>query len=112
MQFKIVGSPFRNKMWRRVNSITLKYIKNTEDNIIDVSKITFPSPFCVLIRYEILNFSEKYELVFQGDYQDKFRAYKDLDNDPLAGLDEDGIETLIRTNHKRAKRIFTSTKNS
>ena len=108
MQFKITGSPARNKFWKWVSKIAQKRIKRTEDIVIDVKSVVFPSAYSILIRYEAINSNEKYEIIVQGNYVQQYKIWKeigeprDFQNDVLGDRD---IEIIIRTNHSSAKKI-------
>lgn len=108
MQFKITGSPTRNRFWKCVSKIAQKRIKKTEDIIIDVKSVVFPSAYSILIRYETINSNEKYEIIIQGNYVPQYKIWKEV-GEPRdlqsEVLDERDIEIIIRTNHSSAKKI-------
>jgi hypothetical protein len=105
MQFKILGNPLRNRLWRSISKIAQNKIKKTEDSIIDVKNVSFPSPYCILVRYEVINVNEKYEIVIQGEFVDKYKEWKEKEEPSMGVIDETQLEILIRTNHERAKKI-------
>lgn len=110
MQFNIEGNPLKYKIWSSINNLVKSKLRKTEDLRIDVKSVNFPSAFCLLVRYEVINNSKKYEIVLQGDYQEKFRAFKESEGDPLGGLSDKVVEGIIKSNHKRAK-LISVTKN-
>jgi hypothetical protein len=105
MQFKIIGNPTKNKFWKWVNRIAQKKIKKTDDSIIDVKTVSFPSPYCILIRYEVINEGSKYEIVMQGNYVPQYKSWKEQE-EPISGiLDDREVEILIRSNHTSSKKV-------
>lgn len=105
MQFKILGNPFRNRMWRRISKLAQQKIKKTEDSIIDVKYVSFPSPYCILVRYEVINANEKYEIVMQGEFVEKYKEWKEKEEPSMGIIDETQLEIIIRSNHEHAKKI-------
>jgi len=110
MQFRIIGNPFRNRMWRRISSLAQRKIKETEDSIIDVKYVTFPSPYCLLVRYDVINVTEKYEIVIQGDFVDRYKEWKEKVEPQFGIVDEKQLEIIIRANHQNAKKIGSEKK--
>ena len=105
MQFKIKGNPGKNRFWKWVSKIAQKKIKKTDDSIIDVKSVSFPSAYCILIRYEVINEASKYEIVIQGNYVQQFKAWKEQEEPPLGILDDREVEILIRSNHIASKKV-------
>lgn len=105
MQFKIMGNPGQNRFWKWVNRISQRKVKKTEDSVVDVKSVSFPSAYCILIRYEIINESSKYEIVIQGNYVAQYKAWKESGEVNLGILDDREVEILIRTNHKISRKV-------
>jgi len=104
MQFKIAGKRTRNRFWQKVLKIAQSKVRKSEDNVIDVKSVSFPSPYCILVRYDVLNKNEKYEIVIQGDYISQYKEWRDME-EPQFGLDERQTEIIIRSNHTKAKKL-------
>ena len=105
MQFKIMGNPGKNRFWKWVNKFSQKKIKKTEDSVVDVKSVSFPSAYCILIRYEIINEPSKYEIVIQGNYVAQYKAWKEHEEVNFGILDDREIEIIIRTNHKNSRKV-------
>lgn len=103
MQFKITGKRRSFNFWSKVLQHAQQRIKQVEDKTINVISVTFPSAFCLLIRYEIINNAQKFEIVLQGDYQDTYRAWKENDEKEIP--DSVNVEMLIKYMHQNAKLI-------
>jgi hypothetical protein len=105
MQFKIIGNPVKNKFWKWISKIAQNKIKKTEDSIIDVKSVSFPSAYCILIRYEIINKSSKYEIVIQGDYVSQYKSWREQGEPSLGILEDKEVEIIIRNNLSSAKKV-------
>lgn len=82
----------------------------TEDSIIDVKYVSFPSPYCILVRYEAINTNEKYEIVIQGDFVERYKEWKEREEPQFGIVDEKQLEIIIRSNHQSAKKIGSEKK--
>lgn len=105
MQFKIKGKKRMYGFWNWLSKLAQKKIKMTEDKTINVISVTFPSAFCLLIRYEVINDGKKYEIVLQGDYQEAYKAWKESDEVEIP--DSVKVEYMIMANHSIAKLVTT-----
>lgn len=105
MQFKILGSPGWNRFWKWVNKISQRKIKKTEDSVVDVKSVSFPSAYCILIRYEVINEASKYEIVMQGNYVTQYKAWKEQEETTWGILDDREVEIIIRTNHASSRKV-------
>lgn len=103
MQFKIMGKKRSNSFWNWILKLAQKKIKATEEKIVNLISVTFPSAFCMLIRYEIINDGRKYEIVMQGDYQDAYKQWKESEEQTIP--ENVMVEHIIRDNHKHAKQV-------
>lgn len=110
MQFKIKGKKRIHSFWNWILKIAQKKVKVTEDKTINIISVTFPSAFCMLIRYEILNDGRKYEIVLQGEYQDAYKQWKESE-EPII---PEGvmIEHIIKNNHTNAKQVALKKNNN
>ena len=108
MQFKIKGKRRRNSFWNWVLKTAQKKVKRTEDKTINVISVNFPSAFCMLIRYEIINDGQKYEIVLQGDYQEAYKYWKESEEKDLPeGV---RVDWMISANHANAKLVTVKSK--
>lgn len=103
MQFKIKGKKRAYGFWNWVLATAQKKIKKTEDKTINVISVTFPSAFCLLVRYEVINDGKKYEIVLQGDYQDAYKQWKDSEETEIPEAVK--VEWMITENHQAAKQV-------
>lgn len=103
MQFKITGKPRAFNFWNKLLQYAQQRVKRVEDKTVNVISATFPSAFCILIRYEIINNSQKYEIVLQGDYQDIYRIWKESDEPKIP--ESVNVELLIKSMHNSAKLV-------
>lgn len=103
MQFKIMGKKRSNSFWNWLLKLAQKKIKATEEKIVNLISVTFPSAFCMLIKYEIINDGRKYEIVVQGDYQDAYKQWKESEEQIIP--ESVMVEHIIRDNHKHAKQV-------
>jgi len=103
MQFKMKGKKRSYSFWSWVLKKAQRKVKETEAKTVNLISVTFPSAFCMMIRYEIINTGHKYEIVIQGDYQDQYRAWKESEEQeiPEAVI----VELLITENHANAKQV-------
>jgi hypothetical protein len=77
--------------------------KETEEKTVNLISVNFPSAFCMLIRYEIINTGHKYEIVMQGDYQDQYRAWKESEEKEIPEAVK--VEWIIKDKHGNAKLV-------
>jgi len=49
--------------------------------------------------------NEKYEIVIQGEFVDKYKEWKEKEEPSMGVIDETQLEILIRANHERAQKI-------
>lgn len=103
MQFKIEGKKVAFSFWNWLYKLSQKKIKKTEDKTINLISVVFPSAFCLLIRYEVINDGRKYEIALQGDYQDAYKTWKESDENETP--DAVNVEWIIKENHKNSKLI-------
>jgi len=103
MQFKIKGKKRVNNFWSWVLKVAQKRVKDTEDKTVNLISVTFPSAFCLLIRYEIINDGQKYEIVLQGDYQDAYKLWKESEEKDIPEAVK--VEWMITANHSNAKLV-------
>lgn len=102
MQFTIQGKTNRYKFWTWLAKIVQKKIKKFEPKTVNVISTTFPSAFSLLIRYEIINSSKKYEIILQGDFKKQFKEWKENQE-----LDAPSInaESIIIEHHKNSTQV-------
>lgn len=99
-QFQISKSPFRNKIYKRLVDYFTKKYKKTESLVIDPLSVKLPTPYCLVIRFAMVNKSEKYELVIQGDWRN---WYTEMSNNPeLTKPSELDIEMVIKHRYQEA----------
>lgn len=110
MQFKIKGKKRRHLLWGWILKMAQKKVKATEEKVVNLISVTFPSAFCMLIRYEILNDGRKYEIVMQGDYQDVYKQWKESEEQTIP--DNVMVEHIIRDNYKDAKQVALKKNNN
>ena len=89
--------------WSWVLKKAQRKVKETEEKTVNLISVNFPSAFCMLIRYEIINTGQKYEIVMQGDYQDQYRAWKESEEQEIP--ESVRVEWLITENHANAKQV-------
>ena len=102
MQFTIPGKTNRHKFWTWAFKVVQRKIKKTEPKTVNVISITFPSAFSLLIRYEIINTGQKYEIVLQGDFKKQFKEWKENQE-----LDAHSVnaESIIIEHHKNSTQV-------
>lgn len=102
-QFKITRKPFVNRIYKRLFDYYGKKFRQTENLTIDPISVKLPTPYCLIIRYSVVNKSEKYELVIQGDWRN---WYAELSNNPdLTIPTELDIELVIKHRYKESYKI-------
>lgn len=102
MQFKMKGKRSYS-FWSWVLKKAQRKVKETEEKTVNLISVNFPSAFCMLIRYEIINTGQKYEIVMQGDYQDQYRSWKESEEKEIP--DAVKVEWIITENHANAKQV-------
>lgn len=102
MQFTIQGKNRSHKFWIWLSKIIQKRIKKTEPKTVNVISTTFPSAFSLLIRYEIINTGNKYEIVLQGDFKNQFKEWKE--NQEL-NAPSVNTESIIIEHHKNSTQV-------
>jgi len=105
MQFKMKGKKRSYNFWSWVLKKAQRKVKETEEKTINLISVNFPSAFCMLIRYEVINTGQKYEIVMQGDYQKQYKTWKESEKQEIP--EEVEVELLIIDNHTNAKQINT-----
>ena len=103
MQFKMKGKKRSYSFWSWVLKKAQRKVKENEEKIVNLISVNFPSAFCMLIRYEIINTGQKYEIVMQGDYQDQYRSWKESEEKEIPEAVR--VEWLITENHANAKQV-------
>ena len=103
MQFKMKGKKRSYSFWSWVLKKAQRKVKENEEKIVNLISVNFPSAFCMLIRYEIINTGQKYEIVMQGDYQDQYRSWKESEEKEIPEAVR--VEWLIIENHANAKQV-------
>jgi hypothetical protein len=103
MQFKMKGKNRSYSFWSWVLKKAQRKVKETEEKTVNLISVNFPSAFCMLIRYEIINTGQKYEIVMQGDYQDQYRSWKESEEKEIPEAVR--VEWLITENHANAKQV-------
>jgi hypothetical protein len=88
MQFT-TPSKLTYKFWKAIYDFSWNKVAKTEPKTIDIISTNFPTAFCLIIRYKILNSNEKFELIKQGNFSETYKRIKE---------DETLIDKLI--NHK------------
>ena len=103
MQFTIQSNKSNmHQFWLWLAKIIQKKIKKTEPKTINVISVTFPSAFSLLIRYEIINTSQKYEIILQGDFKKQFKEWKE--NQELSAPSVN-VESIINEHHKNSTQV-------
>lgn len=100
--FTIKGNKTFYKFWTKINNISQKRIRKYQDNVIDITAVTFPTPFTMVIKFTITNTGNKFELVQQGPFQGLFRKVQDGD---AVIPEEHGIEHIIRSEFQNAYKV-------
>jgi hypothetical protein len=103
MQFKMKGKKRSYSFWSWVLKKAQRKVKETEEKTVNLISVNFPSAFCMLIRYEIINTGQKYEIVMQGDYQDQYRSWKESEEKEIPEAVK--VEWIITENHANAKQV-------
>lgn len=103
MQFKMKGKKIRHIFWSWILKKAQNKVKATEEKTINVVSVNFPSAFCMLIRYEIINTGHKYEIVMQGEYQEQYRAWKESEEKEIP--ESVKVEWIIKDRHRNAKLV-------
>ena len=103
-QFKIGGNQLGTRFWGWLRDLSQKRLNQSTEKIINVSNVLFPTANVMIVKYEIINLSQKYEIVIQGDYQSAFRYMKD--NNQL--MPDINIEAIVTDNHNKARLITLS----
>ena len=105
MQFKMKGKKRSYSFWSWLLKKAQKKVRETEEKTVNLISVNFPSAFCMLIRYEIINTGQKYEIVIQGEYQKQYRAWKESKEQYIP--EEVKVEWIITENHANAKQVKT-----
>ncbi len=96
-QFNIAGNKRKFNFWTKILKIAQEKTKTNSDKSVNISSVFFATPYCLIVKYEFVNAMEKYELVFQGEYQEEYRYWKDSEEKRIPNSVE--IETLIKIHH-------------
>ena len=100
--FTINGNKLLHRFWTKINSISQKRIRKYQDNVVDITAITFPTPFTMVIKFTIANTGNKFELIQQGPFQSLFRKVQDGE---ILVPEEHGIEHIIRSEFQNAYKV-------
>ena len=98
MDFKMNGNKTKLKLWNWLLKISQKKVKKYEQDIVNVISVNFPSAFCLIIRYEIINEGCKYEIVSQGDYSEIYKKWKESEETIIP--ENVKVEYIIKEKHK------------
>jgi hypothetical protein len=109
MDFKIKGKKSKHKFWSWIFKMAQKKVKESEEKVVNVISVTFPSAFCMLIRYEIINEGKKYEIVTQGDYQEVYKKWKESEETEVS--ETINVEALIVDQHQKSKQVAIKRQN-
>lgn len=101
-QFKIPVNKFWHNLYKRLSNFFLKKARKTESLVIDPISVKFPTPHCVIIKFNIVNRNQKYEIVKQGDWKE---WYTDVSNNPETIPKGFDVEMAIRHNFIKSYKI-------
>lgn len=101
-QFKIPVNKFWHRLYKSLSEYFLKKAKKTECSVINPISVKFPTPHCVVIKYNIVNRNEKYEIVKQGDWREWYTEVSNSPDTIPKGFD---VELAIRHNFSRSYKI-------
>jgi len=100
--FTIRGNKIFHKFWTKINNISQKRVRRYQDNIVDITAVSLPTPFTMVIKFTITNTGNKFELLQQGQFQGLFRKVQDGET---IVPEEHGIEHIIRSEFKYAYKV-------
>lgn len=100
-QFTIKGKKRYFKFWKKINEYSSKKMNSSTDKVVNISNVLFPTANTMIIKYELINLNEKYEIVMQGEYQNAFRYMKE--NGTISP--DINIEQVVQDMHKQARLV-------
>lgn len=95
---KIKGNKFLYSIGKSLNEFGTKIMNNNKSKIVTNINYDFINPFTLMVNF-VLDNTEKYQIVIQGDYKEKYIEWSKTNKDETNSLiTEDQLYLLIIAN--------------
>lgn len=101
-QFEITRNIFWYNIFKKLSEYFTKKMKNTESLVINPISVKLPTAHCMIIKFQVVNKNEKYEIIRQGNWK-KWYSEMATNSDKIPS--DMNIEMAIRHNMHNAYKI-------